>query len=74
MANRRTNRAVGIGGVGLVALGAATLLLSGGCYEKVTRAEGFGADRITTEDPNRNQGPVDKLIFGEDQNEVIRER
>lgn len=38
-----------------------------GCYERVTRAEGFGADRISTEAPNRTQGPIDTLIFGKDQ-------
>lgn len=38
----------------------------GGCYQKITRAEGFGASRISTEEPDRQQGPVDKLIFGED--------
>lgn len=52
-------------GVSVCALGMA--MAASGCYTKITRAEGFGADRISTEEPNRRQGPVDKLIFGEDQ-------
>lgn len=52
--------------VAAVAIGAAVLFMAGGCYQKITRAEGFGASRISTEEPDRQQGPVDKLIFGED--------
>lgn len=54
----------GAGLLGLVVL--AGLAALPGCYEKVTRAEGFGADRISTETPNRQQGPIDELIFGKD--------
>jgi len=46
------------------------LIAAPGCYQKVTRAEGFGADRISTESPNRQQGPIDELIFGKDQKSV----
>lgn len=55
-------------GAAAAALGAAAA--AGGCYERVTRAEGFGADRISTEAPNRTQGPVDELIFGKDAQDV----
>lgn len=52
-------------GVSVCAVG--VTIAASGCYTKITRAEGFGADRISTEEPDRRQGPVDKLIFGEDQ-------
>jgi hypothetical protein len=51
---------------GVVLAAASLVVCAPGCYQKVTRAEGFGASRISTEEPDRQQGPVDKLIFGED--------
>jgi len=49
-------------------LGVATLALAStaGCYSKVTHAEGFGADRITTEEGDRTNGPVEQVLFGDD--------
>lgn len=55
-----------------VAAGLVVLAGLSGCYQKVTRAEGFGADRISTESPNRQQGPIDQLIFGKDEKTVRR--
>lgn len=60
--SRRTRTRAICGTVGLVCACAALT----GCYHRVTRAEGFGADRITTEEPNLKQGPLDSLIFGQD--------
>lgn len=53
--------ALGVGVACAVCGGAST-----GCYQKVTRAEGFGASRISTEEPDRQPGAIDKLIFGQD--------
>lgn len=60
-------------GMALGVAGAGVLACSGGCYKKVTRAEGFGADRISTEE-GRHEGPVEKVIFGEQKKEVIYEK
>jgi len=53
---------------------ACILISAAGCYKKVTRAEGFGASRISTEEPDRQQGPIDKLIFGEDQPSKMQQK
>jgi len=34
-----------------------------GCYQKITRAEGFGASRISTEKSDLDT-PIDNAIFG----------
>lgn len=44
-------------------LGAACLAMSA-CYEKVTRAEGFGTTEIQTEQGNLRQGPIDNALYG----------
>lgn len=51
-------------------LACAVGLAAGGCYERVTRVEGFGAHRISTQSPDRQQGPIDELIFGKDRKTV----
>ena len=68
MRHESTKRLVRTG----AAIAALTLVagVGSGCYERVTRAEGFGADRISTEAPDRSQGPIDQLIFGKDQPSV----
>ncbi len=38
-------------------------MASMGCYKKITRAEGFGADRITTEQSDLDT-PLNNAIFG----------
>ncbi len=68
MTGRRTSIG-GRGATGVLLLLAAAGAMAG-CYEKVTRVEGFGAHRISTESPNRQQGPIDELIFGKDQKPV----
>ncbi len=46
----------------LAGLGAAAT----GCYERVTRAEGIGADRVDTYEPNSKGEPdlLDDLMWG----------
>jgi hypothetical protein len=50
--------------VGLAAALAVLPAALGGCYQKVTRAEGFGAERIPVEESDRPDGPIDQLLFG----------
>ena len=48
----------GVGVACAVCVGAST-----GCYQKITRAEGFGASRISTEKSDLDT-PIDNAIFG----------
>ena len=48
--------------VAMVALGA--VLSTVGCYERVTRASGFGADQYTVSEPYQRNSAVDDWIFG----------
>ncbi|MEC9374709.1 MAG: hypothetical protein VYC34_12730, partial [Planctomycetota bacterium] len=41
-----------------------TAVALAGCYEKVTRAEGFGANYYETEPRSNTDGPVSKALFG----------
>ena len=47
--------------VAVAAVGVAGL---GGCYERVTRATGFGADQYTVTEPYQRNSAVDDWIFG----------
>ena len=48
--------------VGLVA--AMCFCVLPGCYERVTRATGFGADQYTVSEPYQRNSAVDDWIFG----------
>jgi hypothetical protein len=49
----------------VVAVGA--VLSTVGCYERVTRATGFGADQYTVSEPYQRNSAVDDWIFGKQQ-------
>ncbi|MGH7242430.1 MAG: hypothetical protein ACREJD_03315 [Phycisphaerales bacterium] len=34
-----------------------------GCYERVVRAEGLGAQGVAVQKPYRSEGPLDKAVF-----------
>ncbi len=51
--------------VWISALGACSMLAcSVGCYKRVVKAEGFGADGVTVQQPNRSDTAIDRAIFG----------
>lgn len=52
-----------IGALALLALTAA----APGCYRKVTSARGIGSDSIQTEQRTRNDGIVDQILYGKDE-------
>ncbi len=62
----RSTHAARLRPCGLVLPAIAVLALQTGCYKKVVGAEGFGADRIPVEQSDRPDGPIDKLIFGDE--------
>lgn len=39
-------------------------LCQSGCYERVTRASGFGADQYNVSEPYQRNGVVDDWLFG----------
>ncbi len=50
------------------AIAAAALLLSvvamSGCYERVVKAKGLGADSVTVHDPYQENSKLDNWLFG----------
>lgn len=70
--NARAGRTGRVGSVcpwraGLAGLAALTALSAGaGCTERVVAARGFGADRVTIEEPYQESGQIDRWIFGEE--------
>jgi hypothetical protein len=46
------------------ALLAAAVCAPAGCYQKVVRAKGPGADQVTIEEPYQSNSKVDEWIFG----------
>jgi hypothetical protein len=44
----------------------------GGCYERVVRAKGFGADQYNVAEPYQESGQLDEWIFGSDIHEGKR--
>lgn len=40
------------------------VLILGGCYQRVVRAKGFGADQVTVSEPYQESGKLDEWIFG----------
>lgn len=50
--------------LGAVAGMACVVSAAGGCYERVTRATGFGADQYTVSEPYQRNSAVDDWIFG----------
>jgi len=55
------SRAAGLGGL-MVLLFAASM--QGGCYQRVTRATGFGADQYNVSEPYQQSGTVDDWFWG----------
>ena len=49
----------------LAALAVAMVALPG-CYERVTRAKGFGADGVAVSEPYQETSKLDNWIFGEE--------
>ncbi len=45
----------------------AVLVVCGGCYKRVVKAEGIGADGMAVQPSNRSNSLVDKAIFGSDE-------
>lgn len=50
-------------GLAILALGAAAAGL-GGCYQRVVRAKGLGADRYNVSEPYQESSVVDDWLFG----------
>jgi hypothetical protein len=48
----------------VLALGCVACLLLGGCYERVIRARGPGAERIGVSEPYQENYPIDDWLFG----------
>lgn len=52
----------------LCTLGACVVLVvCGGCYKRVVKAEGIGADGMAVQPSNRSNSLVDKALFGSDE-------
>ncbi len=48
----------------VVVVGGVCLCSLTGCYQRVTRATGFGADQYTVSEPYQRNSAVDDWIFG----------
>jgi hypothetical protein len=49
----------------MLALAGVVLACSTGCYERVTRARGFGADQYNVSEPYYEGSRIDDWIYGE---------
>lgn len=55
------------GSVFALFIGACCLPLQG-CYQRVTRATGFGADQYTVSEPYQRNSKIDDWVFGREEN------
>ncbi|MBS0188623.1 MAG: hypothetical protein JSS51_11180 [Planctomycetes bacterium] len=50
-------------------VGLAATAMAGGCYQRVVRAEGLGAQGVTVQKPYRSETALDKAVFPEGKKE-----
>ena len=55
-------------GVGLLALMACACLLPG-CYKRVVRAKGLGADTVAVSEPYQESSKIDDWMFGKEEHQ-----
>lgn len=49
----------------VIALGLMSLTSAGGCYERVVKAKGLGADSVTVQESYQENSKLDNWLFGE---------